>query len=810
MNRSMQIAVLVLNAFVLALEIALTRIFSVTMFYHFAFLAIGVALFGFGASGVLLYVWKRAFSGHGLGRYLGSISIWAGITAVASVWVALSINFNPHGQLGGIQSLKLIVIYLSTSVPFFFAGLAIALIFQRMSAFIARLYLLSLVGSAMGALLVVPILQVAGGPGAVIVIASLAFFASAGFYRASAHDEGKRVAPSGFASALIAALLLVVAGFVNPAFPMLKVTHAKGYTIDPKRIVYDRWNAFSRIIVIKGQNPDEYYLGGIHKWGISEAWNADEHPMLDQLWLEIDNTAGTPITKFSGDVRELEIAKYDVTAAAHYLLDRPSVLVVGPGGGKDLLAALAFGASKVDGAEINPLIGDVMRNRFVDFDGGLYDFDPIHVTVSEGRTFIARSLEKYDLIQISLIDTWAAATTGAYALSENNLYTIEAFEEYFDHLAPGGIFSMSRFADDPPRESLRVAALARAALEKRGIGNASDCVVIIKQGHIANVMVRPNGFREDALSDMYGVIDRLKFDILYMPHRQPASAGEAEYIYNDLLTTKAFDRFTTTYEFDIRPTTDDRPFFFYLLPPWEFLKALSFGKSQRAGYNSIAIFTLVMLLFISIAVTFIFIVLPLLLLRRADIRERAGPKLGLLGYFVCLGLAYILIEIALMQHFTLFLGYPIYSLVAVLTSLLFFSGLGAGFSGRVSERNLEVGIRNAVVGICAVAIVYIFALPPIFTSLIVLPDWSRIVITMALVLPLGWFMGQPFPLGLRIIERERLGVIPWAWGVNGAASVLGSTLALATAIAIGYRLTLFVGVAVYLVALLMAMLRLRR
>ena len=828
MKRSLQIGVLLLNAFVLALEIGLTRIFSVTMFYHFAFMAIGVALFGFGAAGVFLYIARKRFEGRSLAGQLGMLSILAGITAVLALLIALSINFNPQGALSR-QFLKLVIIYLANAVPFLFAGLAMPLVFQRLSGNISRLYLLSLVGSALGALIIVPVLQFGGGPGAILVVAGIAFLAAWSFYLAEPADAtdsaGARTSkPSriGITTAIILGLALIAIGFLNPAIHFVRVTHAKGYEIPLEKIIYDRWNAFSRIIVLRGQNPLDYYQGGIHNWGISENWGEARNPFPEQLWLEIDNTAGTPITHYTGDPQEIEIARYDVTAAAHYLLNQPSVLVVGPGGGKDLLAAIAFGASKIDGAEINPLIGEVMRHKFADFDGDLYDRPPVHVTVSEGRTFIARSREKYDLIQISLIDTWAAASTGAYALSENNLYTVEAFEEYLKHLSPDGIFSMSRFEFEPPRETLKVVALAREALRRMGIDDPSRSIMVIKQGYIANVMIRPAGFDEAAIDNMSHIVLTLAYGTLYMPGQQLEGTGDNSWFYNELpnapdaqkllashpsawyyhelITTDNPDRFIATYPLDIRPTSDDRPFFFYLLPPWQFMKALEFGKSYQAGYNSIAVFTLVSLLLISIVVVFLFIVLPLLLFNRKDIRERSGPKLRLLGYFIGLGLAYMLIEIALMQHFTLFLGYPIYSLVAVLMSLLLFSGLGSGWTGRVKTDGLEKGIGGAVLGIGIVAIIYILALPPIFSAMIVLPDWLRIVIAVILVFPLGWFMGQPFPLGLRLVEREGLGIIPWAWGVNGAASVLGSALALALAIGIGYRLTLFVGIAVYLVA----------
>jgi len=348
-------------------------------------------------------------------------------------------------------------------------------------------------------------------------------------------------------------------------------------------------------------------------------------------------------------------------------------------------------------------------------------------------------------------------------------------------------------------------------------------VMVVRRGYIANVMVRPSGFLPTSVGMMSNIALNLGYDVLYMPGIRPEGHADiawfydelpkaankqkilathpSAWYYNEFLTAKDKQKFISTYPLDLRPTTDDRPFFFYLLPPWQFLSALELGKSYGAGYNSIAIFTLVALLLISIVVVVLFIILPLLLFQRQDIRERSGPKLRLLGYFICLGLAYILIEIALMQHFTLFLGYPIYSLVAVLMSLLLFSGLGSGWTGRIKEAGLERGIMSAVIGVSAVAVIYILALPPLFDAMITLPDWLRIIITIVLVFPLGWFMGQPFPLGMRLVEREGLGIIPWGWGVNGAASVLGSSLALALAIAMGYRLTLFIGIAVYILGL---------
>ncbi|MCX6645247.1 MAG: hypothetical protein NTY09_02645 [bacterium] len=814
MKRPLEIAVLLINAFVLAMEISVTRIFSVTMFYHFAFLAISVALFGFGASGVVLYIWKDKFSKGSLGHRLGNLAMWAGLTSVIALYIGLSVNFNPNTGIAR-QFIKLLVIYLSTSVPFFFAGLMLAMLFQNLSRYIARLYFLSLVGSAIGAVITIPVLSLAGGPGSIIAIAGLAFFSAVGFIKglapepddgrldAAIQDNSKRakIPQSRILLPVIIGIALVVLGFLNPSLKILNVTHAKGYTIDPTRILYDRWNAFSRIIVIKADDPLQHYDGGIHNWGISEIF--DPANLRPQHFLQIDNTAATPIINFTGADSELEMFRDDVTAVAHYLLHDQHVLVVGPGGGKDLLAALAFHSRKIDAVEINPLVDDVMRHKFSDYNGDLYERDPITVTVGEGRTYIARSREKYDLLQISLIDTWAAASTGAYALSENNLYTIEAFEQYFSHLAPDGIFSMSRFAFNPPRETLRVASLARETLERQGVSDPGSCIMVLKQGVLANVMVRPSGFDDEAIATMEAVVDRLGFETVYMPGREPES--EMGEVYTELLTTSDFKGFLESYPLDVSPTTDDRPFFFYLLPPWKFLEALALGKTYRVGltgYNSIAIFTLVSLLLISVAVVIIFILLPLLLFKRADIRERSRPKLTLLFYFICLGLAFITIEIGLMQHFTLFLGYPIYSLVAVLTSLLLFSGFGSGWSGRIPEEKLETGIRNAVIGISIVSLIYIFILPQLFRSLIYLPDIIRVLMTIALVFPLGWFMGQPFPLGLRIIEREKLDVIPWAWGVNGAASVLGSALSLTLAIGIGYKLTLFTGVGIYIAGLI--------
>ena len=759
MSRPLQTGVLLLNAFVLALEIGVTRIFSVTMFYHFAFMAIGVALFGFGAAGVVLYIAHKRFEHVDLGKATGWLSILAGLTATACCMSrSRPISIRTANTRNNRWSCSKFISRLQSR---FSSPDSRFRSYSSNCREISRLYLMSLVGSALGAVITIPILQWAGEPGAIIVVASIAFFAAACFYFSDARPK-----QAGGLVVIILGIALATLGFMNQTLELVRIVHAKGYAIPLEQIIYDRWNAFSRIVVLKGTDPNQYYAGGIQNFGVSSAWNQTEHPLPDQYWLLIDNTAGTPITHYTGNPDEIEIARYDVTAAAHYLLNQPNVLVVGPGGGKDLLAAIAFGAKKIDGAEINPLIGDIIRHTFKDFDGNLYDRPPVNVTISEGRTFIARSREKYDLIQISLIDTWAAASTGAYALSENNLYTVEAFEQYFKHLAPDGIFSMSRFEFEPPRETLKVVALARDALKRQGVDDPSQSIIVIKQGEIANVMIRPSGFDQAAIDTMKSNVDRLGYKILYMPGATVEGAGDTSWFYQDLphaanqqkalgshpsqwyyhelITTNDPARFIDTYPLDIRPTSDDRPFFFYLMPPWQFMKALEFGKAnaQLAGYNSIAVFTLVALLLISIVVVLIFIILPLLLFQRQDIRERSGPKLKILGYFIGLGLAYILIEIALMQHFTLFLGYPIYSLVAVLTSLLLFSGLGSGWSGRVLNDKLESGIRSAVIGIGVVAIIYILALPPLFGAMITLPDSVRIAIAIILVFPLGWFMGN--------------------------------------------------------------------
>jgi hypothetical protein len=761
------------SAALLMTELALTRIFSVTMYYHFAFLAISIALFGLSASGVAVYLARRRLARVEADLLLSATALTHALATLLAlsclVRIRVGLNYSPANLW------LMLTIYGLAALPFFTGGCVMSIAFARMTSRINVLYAADLIGAAAGCLVLIPLLNWLGAPGVVMTAAALSTGAAVAFAPA---PRRRRVA-----TLAVVLIGLPSAAQLAGAAPF-DVVDTKGHVGD--RILFSKWNSFSRVAVYDRPHGD---------WSLSPKFSGAPAP---SLFMDIDSAASTPILKGTGHVADAAYLRYELTAIGYHLAERAggfTALVIGPGGGRDLLSALVFGASHVDGVEINPIIArDVMLDRFREYSGGVYANPRVSIHVDDGRNFVRRSSSKYDVIQASLVDTWAATAAGAYTLTENSLYTKEAFGEYVDHLTDSGLLTITRWVFD----GLRLVSLAQDACADRGL-DASTRLAIVRYDRVATFLLKKQPFTPAEVARLRDVAGQLGFEILYAPGLPAATAaddpvemqrtGTSAADYRRLILASNRQEFLASYPLDESSTTDDRPFFFHTTRLRDQMQ-VAFGRSMLFGNGLSALMTLMA---ISAALVVVFVIGPLLVGG-----ERPGAGWGAwLAYFGALGAGFMLLEVALLQRFVLLLGHPVFSLTVTLFSLLLGTGLGALISRRIESSRVRDLTVRALFGISIVAVAAALGLARLIDVGIPWPLPVRIVFAVALIAPVGVLLGMPLPGGMRLVAAERAEIIPWGWGINGAFSVMGATLAVFIAMNWGFSVTLLSGAAVY-------------
>jgi spermidine synthase len=757
----------------LLLELGLTRLFSVVLFYHFAFLAISIALLGLGAGAVFAYLrreWLERWGVGQLGAWLcaaNSVVIVAVLEIVLHSQVALHLDWGNFRHLTGL--------YLASAVPFFITGLVFSLVFARHPARITQLYGADLLGGSLACLALVPLLNFIGGPNTILFAAVAVAAAGVAW-----GDPRSRRIPAFLALAL---MVLIVANFRGK---LIDVVYAKGMKRETP--LYAKWNALSRVEV--------------DKWGDAKA-------------IVIDADASTYVMNsdpYHWDEAYRRNLMSAASSMANVLRPRGDFAIIGPGGGVDVLRAVANGSPSVTGIEINPIIAtDIMRGEFADYAHHLYQIPEVHMHVSDGRSFVRNSRDRYDVVQMTLVDTWASTAAGAFALSENNLYTVEAFREYFEHLKPDGMVAITRWEFTQPREALRVVSQAMEALRELGVADSTQNFIVISDGELnvdgrpvlvlakkspftlAEQKAVPNHIQGETPAD-----SNLNLHVLYLPTTAD-TPGMSHPAFAELIHSQDARRFSAHYAFNVSPVTDNAPFFFFTLKPEQV-----FGGQDRGGIDwkvNLGIAILGLVLVISVVAVIVFLVLPLLLSSQAP-RGRSTRLL----YFIAIGLGYILVEIAFIQRFVLFLGNPTYALTVVIFLMLLSSGLGSVLSRRWFHEPTRVA--SAMAFVVAALAIYVFVLPHLLGALVGLPFAVKLLLSALLLVPVGFAMGMPFPSGLRALSSQdsgpaKDGAVEWAWAMNAASSVLGSVLAMVIAIQFGLNVTLACGAGAYVLAMLL-------
>lgn len=752
----------------LLLELALTRLFSVVLFYHFAFLAISIALLGLGAGGVFAYLLKSRLAGVNTRALAARLCMANSIIVVVVLEVVL--HTRVALEVSAKNFLHLTALYLAAAVPFFLTGLLFSVVFAREPRRIPRLYGADLCGGAMACLAVVPLLNWLGGPNVILV---------AGFALAAAGMIWAEVPGTRRNAGLLALALAALTG-ANYSGRLIDVVYAKGMFRDPAWVEFARWNALSRVEV---DRQGEAKAVVIDADASTYIMNADLAHWHDTDW-EHDLMSAPP-------------------ALANVLRPHGEFAIIGPGGGVDVLRAVANGSPSVTGIEINPIIATtIMRERYADYSQHLYQRPDVHIHVTDGRSFLRSTPQRFDVVQMTLVDTWASTAAGAFALSENNLYTVEAFREYFEHLKPDGMVAITRWEFRHPREALRVVAVAMDALHRMGVANPARNFIVASQGPLNEdgipvvVLAKKTPFTPAEETAVIGHFDQYsELEALYLPSQTGKNP------FSDLIASNDPYAFARGYAYNVAPVSDNAPFFFFTLKAGQILRE----KGLREGIDwkvNLGVLVLLLVLVISLAAVLAFLVLPLAL-KGGKARQSPLPVL----YFVAVGLGYILVEIAFIQRFVLFLGHPTYALTVVIFLLMLSSGAGSLLSRLWLPHTKMVWVPITLVVVTLMADV--FFLPSRLAALVGFSFGYRLLVSGILLIPLGFVMGMPFPTGLRALAAAPAPEFPassdnaveWAWAMNAAASVLGSVLAMIIAIRFGLTVTLACGAVAYLLAL---------
>lgn len=779
------LAVFVLSFSLLMLEIVVARVLSVALYSHFAFVAVSLAMFGLGLSGLAVFLLPRFYSAERLDRHLITHASLFALSSLLSVLVFLRLQVVQQLSMLGFASLS--AAYLVLAVPFFFGGVCVSLVMAHGAARIGRVYFADLAGAGLGCLGVVLAMETMPAPSVVLPIAVLA--------AGAALAVGLALRPR---RATVPALVLLAIGAIGTTavrgdlFRMQYVKFFTDYYAD-----YEAWNAFSRVSAAAStqnaaqrlplKNPADFYQG-------------TQYPAT--MTLDIDGTAWTPMMNFDGDFSKIGFLRESALYIAHYLRHPGNVLIIGPGGGRDILAAKAFEQPSVTAIELNPLMRYVVQERYGDYSGRPYTLPGVEVIVDEARSRLSGIDRRFDVIQLSFIDTFALNAAGGFVFSENYLYTAEAFHEYFRHLTDDGILTVSRYmVADYPYETQRLAALVRTVWNAEGVGDVSRHVIVVRHRFNAVLLAKRSPFTGEEIATIERVAKENNIAVAYRPGaRSWFDAG-----IGDLLETPDLAARLAAHPLVISPPSDDRPFFFHLLrrllrpdelptkekDPFEFLRQ----------WNE-ALALLYLLVAVVVALGVLFFLGPLLVLaRRKESRVGVLTAAPLLLYFACLGYGFIMIEIPLLQRYVLLLGYPVYALAVVLFSLLLFSGLGSLMTSYVTgdPRRALLRLLPAIVVLGLVAIKIV---PRLVDITLGAPIALRIAVTVLSLAPIGLLLGMAYPLGVGVLRRFDEQLVPWAWGLNGCLSVVASVLAIFLGTRYGFSFAFLSGVAAYALGLI--------
>jgi len=772
----------------LIVELALTRVFSYAISYHFAYLTIATAMLGFSGAGALASTLDPRAGRTGW-RLVASAGL-AGVTTSLVLAFSSVMRFDPHALTSDASALVVLVAYyVVVAVPFFCGGLTVATVLAGRPQRVGILYGADLVGAGLGCALAVGLMWRLGTPlaltaGATALSASSLLFAG----RSTA-----KLATA--AAATVLALGVGVAASAYGPFPPSPGKFLSFYMASPGvRHLYTEWTPLSRVDAIGWEKTDTSWRSSYAVSGVSTKFEG-HGPELRMIGY--DGGSFAVMYAYDGDSAKLDAFRQHVMAAPYAILHRPETLIIGLGGGADALAGIANGAGPMVGLELNPVTVHLGRDEFRDFNGGLFDDPRLKVVNTEARHWVEADDASYDLIILNSIDTFSALSSGAYVLAESYIYTDDAFAAYLEHLRPGGMFALYAFDNDglagPTYIIARFATSLVSALQAVGVSEPGPHVAVIaSEGKIPMVatLTKREPFTSEEIRALDAFCDANHFSMWQRPDRP------TDHLISRVLWATPAERAAMLRDHYLRldPATDDAPFFFNFYK-W---KSLLFpspdddGKTPSTGQK--------MLLIMLVQAALISSVLVVWPLRRIRRDSRVRGLLGLTAYFGALGWGFILLEIVIIQRLVLFLGYPTYSLSVTLFALLVSTGIGSAISGtRVLRRDLPTTVVAATAVLAVLVGLFVAFAPTLFHAMLAASLPARIVVAICVVAPMGLVLGLFFPTGVRLAESIEPRLVAWGWGVNGCASVIGTIAAVMLAMAYGFDVVMLASVAAYAV-----------
>ena len=778
----------------LLFQILQTRIMSVIAWYYMAFFAISVAMLGMSVGAVWVYLWRERFQPEQLPVTLSKFALYTALAMPASVLLQLCLILSPAISLITIVSWTLLLA--AMALPYVFAGVVVSLALTRSPFPTGQVYGVDLLGAALGCLAVLALLNVLDGPTAVIVagviagLSSLAFSASAG-----AEDQLRLKSMPWWrhpAKVVITLLAIAIFSAMSPiGFDPIMV---KGSTETMGKIgSYEKWNSYSRIRASRPYNslPD--------LWGPSSRLSPDTR--VPMAWMNIDGSASSSMFHYDGTPNSNSYLQYDLVNLAYHLPGIHNSAVIGVGGGRDILSAHFFGVTRITGVELNPIFINLLtRDPFYKNFSNLTALPNLTLHVDDARSWFASTHEKFDLVQMSMIDTWAATGAGAFSLSENGLYTLEGWRAFLKSINDDGYFTVSRwYSPDNVNETGRMVGLATAALLDAGVKDARPHLFVANTSNIATLVLSRSPLTAEQLRVLHDAVRDNGFSELISPDR-PADSR----LLNQIVESKdlaSLNRVLDSTYLDLTVPTDSRPFFFNQLRMYDYRSLATVlkvgpGNGVILG-NLIVSAVLLMILLISIVAVITTILAPL----RSAARE-CSRSLAIAGslYFSLIGMGFMLAEIALLQYFSVYLGHPIYSLGVCLFSLILASGLGS-----LTSDWLQLNTRGKLLAWGSIVVAYLLVmvrvLPSVFQSTTGHERLARIAISLVAIMPLGFLLGFAFPTGMRLVSAIDTQPTPWFWGINGATGVLASVLGVIFSISFGINVTMLIAAACYLLVI---------
>ncbi|WP_455204257.1 spermine/spermidine synthase domain-containing protein [Kaarinaea lacus] len=792
-----RIAIAVISAAALAYEVLLMRLLSIIQWHHFAYMIISLALLGYGVSGTVIAITQKLLKKHYSVSFAVSV-LGFSVSAIFCFLLAQQLPFNPEQLFWDWrQPLWSFVLYLLLALPFFFAATAVGLSLCVFKEKISQIYAMDLLGAGFGSIVILLMLFTVFPEQCLLLVTAMGFIAALISWLEMRQAERWPM--------VVALLGIVILVFVPNQWLAPNISPYKSLpqllNITGSKIVEQYSSPLGLISVVENKVMPLRHAPGLGLTATTEP--------PQQLAVFTDADAMTAITKMPADLSKLAYLDAMTSALAYHLHNIDTVAILGVGGGADVLQAKFHGVEQLDAVELNQQMADLLKKRYANYSGNLFATESYRLYVGDARGFISSSERKYDLIQVASFDAFNASATGLYALNENYLYTSEALVEYLMHITDKGYVSLNRWVQMPPRDMLKLFATAIEALQALGIEKPGRHLALIRNWQTSTLLIKKTAFSSGEVDRIRQFSHQRGFDVSYFPGINTEELNQFNqllqpyyYIAARELLGEGRDKFHRNYKFNIQAATDDQPYFSHFFKWSSFSEILMLSQKGGLAFLEWGYLLLIATFIQAIIASLILIVLPLRFIKRYPSSVvSAFTKFKVFIYFGAIGLAFLFIEIAFIQKFILFLQHPVYSIAVLLVAFLIFAGLGSAYSQRFSgHSDKQKLIWMVVFGIFVVASGYYLALDMVFALILNASIAVKSFISLVLVAPLAFLMGMPFPLAMSVVGKQHAVLVPWAWGINGCASVVSAVLATILAMQFGFIFVVFTAVILYALA----------